>query len=155
MAAVPQFVLFLQIICKECRELFFICRPCYRGHCYCGDACRHKARRRQLQEANQRYQQSKEGRLDHNDRQHAYLERKAQARFLTDQSSQPQAICGSLVALESEPPLATGQVAEEAPDRCREPQEESHILETTGSGIVVCIVCGRSGRFINPFHPTG
>jgi hypothetical protein len=141
MAAVARLVLFLQITCKECRALFFICRSCYRGHCYCGDTCRDNARRRQLQEANRRYQQSKEGRLDHNDRQHAYLERKAQAQFLTDQSSQPQSVCGSLVAVESGSPLAT--------------QQGSHLLERTGCGMVVCIVCGRSGRFINPFHPTG
>jgi hypothetical protein len=73
---------------------------------------------------------------------------------LTDQSSQPQSLCGNLVALESGPPLATRQVAHEAPGKWRKSQKGFHILERTGSGLVVCIVCGRSGRFINPFHPT-
>lgn len=155
MAAVPQVVLFLQIVCKECQALFFICRSCYRGHCYCGDACRRKARRRQLREAKRRHQQSEEGRLDHRDRQQAYLKRKAQAHFVTDQSSQPQSLCGSLVPVGLEPPLATQAVPEPAPEKCREPQERSDILERVRSGMVVCIICGRSGRFINPFHPPG
>lgn len=155
MAAVPEVVSLLQIVCKECGAPFFICQSCYRGHCYCGDACRHKARRRQLRESNRRHQQSEEGRLDHNDRQHAYLERKTQAGFLTDQSSQPHSPCGSLVALESGAALVTHQVAEGAPEKRREPREGSHALKRAGSGMVVCIVCGRSGRFINPFHPTG
>jgi hypothetical protein len=108
-----------------------------------------------LRESNRRHQQSEEGRLDHNDRQHAYLERKTQAGFLTDQSSQPHSPCSSLVELESGPALVTCQAAEKAPEKHREPPEGSHTIERTGSGMVVCIVCGRSGCFINPFHPTG
>lgn len=155
MAAAPQVVSFLQIICKECRALFFICPSCYRGHCYCGDVCRDKARRRQLREANRRHQQSKEGRLDHWDRQRAYLERKAQAHFVTDQSSQAQSASGKVVAVELEPPFAARQVVGQAPEERREPREGSHALKRAGSGMVACIVCGRSGRFINPFYPTG
>jgi hypothetical protein len=74
---------------------------------------------------------------------------------VTDQSSQPQSLCGSLVPVGLEPPLATQAVPEPAPEKCREPQERSDILERVRSGMVVCIICGRSGRFINPFHPPG
>ena len=58
-----------------CGAVFWICRHCDRGHRYCSDRCRRKARRQQLRAANRRHQQSREGRLDHRDRQRAYRER--------------------------------------------------------------------------------
>ena len=47
-----------------CGVVFWICRHCDRGHQYCGERCRRKARRRQRRAANRRHQQSREGRLD-------------------------------------------------------------------------------------------
>ena len=55
-----------------CGVVFWICRHCDRGHQYCGERCRRKARRRQRRAANRRHQQSREGRLDHRDRQRVY-----------------------------------------------------------------------------------
>ena len=150
MTAISQ-VVFLQILCKECRALFWMCRSCYRGHCYCSDACRGKARRRQMREANRRHQQSDEGRLDHLDRQRALRARQAQAR-VTYQSSPALSLSGSLVQVESEPPLVTQQVAVQSLEKCGEAQKLSRTLENASSDLVVCIVCGQSGRFINPFR---
>ena len=67
-----------------CGSPFWICRSCDRGHRYCSPLCRQRNRRRQLREANRRYQRSTEGRLDHRDRQRAYRERQRRA-CVTDQ----------------------------------------------------------------------
>ncbi len=56
------------------------------GEVYCGDECRRRMRRRQRRRANWRYQQSREGRLDHRDRQRAYRER-CRRRRVTDHTS--------------------------------------------------------------------
>ena len=69
-----------------CGLVFWICRHCDRGHQYCGERCRRKARRRQRRAANRRHQQSREGRLDHRDRQRAYRERHS-LRRVTDHTS--------------------------------------------------------------------
>ena len=44
-----------------CGVVFWICRHCDRGHRYCGERCRRKARRQQRRAANRRHQQSREG----------------------------------------------------------------------------------------------
>ena len=44
----------------SCGVVFWICRHCDRGHQYCGERCRRKARRRQRRAANRRHQQSRE-----------------------------------------------------------------------------------------------
>ena len=44
-----------------CGAVFWICRHCDRGHRYCGERCRRKARRQQRRAANRRHQQSPEG----------------------------------------------------------------------------------------------
>jgi hypothetical protein len=56
-------------VSRACSALFFICSHCDRGQRYCSTACSSDARRRQHRAANQRYQSSPEGRLDHRDRQ--------------------------------------------------------------------------------------
>ena len=42
-----------------CGVVFWICRHCDRGHQYCGERCRRKARRQQRRAANRRHQQSR------------------------------------------------------------------------------------------------
>jgi hypothetical protein len=54
--------------------------------------------------------------------------------------------------MEAETPVSTQQVAEQAPEKRGESQQGRDILEKTGA-VVVCIVCGCSGCFINPFQP--
>ena len=77
-----------QRICRgaDCGAVFWICRHCDRGHRYCGERCRRKARRQQVRTANRRHQQSREGRLDHRDRQRAYRDR-CRYRRVTDHTS--------------------------------------------------------------------
>lgn len=65
----------LEIQCRHCGTIFLICRPCYRGHRYCGEYCQengYKARRRA---ARRKHEASTEGRQDHRDRQQEYRNR--------------------------------------------------------------------------------
>ena len=75
-------------ICRGigCGAAFWICRHCDRGHRYCGERCRGKARLRQRRRANEKHQKSPEGRLDHRDRQRVYR-KKCRLRRVTDHTS--------------------------------------------------------------------
>jgi hypothetical protein len=121
--------------------VFYLCRHCDRGQRYCSSRCREKSRRLQRREANRRYEQSlgPEGRLDHCQRQREYRQR-LKAR-VTDQSSLRTSACVNLtvrpVPEPGEPPLAVGL----------RPSSRAEIRD----GWVVCQICGRRGRWINPF----
>jgi len=121
--------------------VFYLCPHCDRGQRYCSSRCRDKSRRRQRREANRRYQQSLglEGRLDHRQRQREYRER-LKAR-VTDQSSLRASPCVNLTA----PPVP--QPAEAPPGVDFPPGSESEYA----AGGVVCQICGRWGRWVNPF----
>jgi hypothetical protein len=119
--------------------MFWICTCCDRGQRYCSAACRSHARRRRHRAANRRHQQSAEGRLDHRDRQRAYRCRRPRRR-VTDQGSQAEI---------SPPPSESGKAVTMpvlAPLRVR-PRERR------GNGLR-CMVCGRAGRFVDPFPRT-
>ena len=85
-------VVLRQLSCRwpGCGLVFYICSSCYRGHRYCGDRCRKKARREQRRRANQRYRQSKEARLDQRDRQREYRERCRRRRVIDHTSAGEQ-----------------------------------------------------------------
>jgi hypothetical protein len=119
--------------------VFYLCRRCDRGQRYCSPRCREKALRLQRREANRRYQQSPEGREDHRDRQREY--RKRQRARVTDKSSLRVSPCVNLTV----PPP-------------REPMEAtpaSDLRPSAGAAVrtgwVVCQICGRRGRWVNPF----
>lgn len=117
-----------------CGQMFFICPHCFRGQRYCSEVCRAQARRQQRRAANRRHQQSREGRLDHRDRQREYR-RRAAAR-VTDHSSQAGGGCGMLGLL----PAPTG---------VREPRR---LYESPMPGPIVCRFCGRRGHWIQTFY---
>ena len=81
-------VVLRQRLCRYggCGRLFYICRSCDRGHAYCSVSCRRKGQRRWRSEVNRRYQQSREARRDHADRQREYRRRRAE-QFVTDPGS--------------------------------------------------------------------
>ena len=66
-----------ELFCRRpgCRKVFHICGSCYRGQVYCGDECRGRMRLQQKRKANQKHQDSPEGRDDHRDRQRVYREK--------------------------------------------------------------------------------
>jgi len=120
-------VLFRQRLCRGqgCGAVFYVCRSCDRGQRYCSQRCRRKARREQRRAANRRHQSSEEGRLDHRDRQREYRRRLARVR-VTDQGSGTQLRSSTL------PPLSLADLQPVA-------------------GEVICCVCGRRGRLVDPF----
>jgi hypothetical protein len=124
---------------RDCLAVFFLCSHCDRGHRYCSDACRASARAEQRRCANRRYQQSPEGRLDHSDRQRQYRERRARAR-VTDQGS----LSITYPALSG-----CGTVAVAA---LRFRRTLIPLRPETQAGVRLrCRICGRAGRFIDPF----
>jgi hypothetical protein len=130
---------------RDCLATFFLCSHCDRGQRYCSVACRDQARRRQRRAANRRHQRSPEGRLDHRDRQRQYRHRRAQAR-VTDQGSL-SITCSAISACGPGEPAAT-QIAQVYVARRRPlwPQSEPGVQ-------LRCRICGRIGRFIDPFPP--
>ena len=151
MAASPQTV-FRQRFCKasDCRTMFFICSRCDRGQRYCGLICRRRCRLQQRRNAGRRHQQSYEGRLDHRDRQRAYRLRKARSAVpnakenVTDHGSQGG------VTPETMPKLREGEPKTGRSQFWRQVWDAAIDL-----GSVVCRFCGRTGRFLNPFHESG
>ena len=119
--------------------MFYLCRHCDRGQCYCTSRCREKALRLQRRQANRRHQQSREGREDHRDRQREYRQR-LKAR-VTDKSSLPASPYVNLTA-----PTAS-EFDQALPALGLRPSPGDEIL----IGWVVCQICGRRGRWINPF----
>jgi hypothetical protein len=121
--------------------VFYLCPHCDRGQRYCRPHCREKSRRLQRREANRRYQQSLglDGRLDHRQRQREYRQR-LKAR-VTDQSSIGAFPCVNLTV----PPVP--QSAEAPPAEDFSPGSEAEYAASA----VVCQICGRRGRWINPF----
>ena len=134
---------FRQRVCQfpPCSAVFYLCRHCDRGQRYCSSRCREKSRRLQRREANRRYEQSLglEGRLDHRQRQREYRQR-LKAR-VTDQSSLRASTCVNLRVT----PAPGSAEAIPASDFGPSPDRE------TFPGWVICQICGRRGRWVNPF----
>jgi hypothetical protein len=128
---------------SECRALFFLCPRCDHGQRYCSLACRQQSRRQQRRSANRRHQQSLEGRLDHRDRQRQYRERHCRAR-VTDQGSIliTGSASSSYEAAETTSPEPAKTLA-----ASRYPRWPENRLGVR----LCCRVCGRVGRFIDPF----
>ncbi len=55
-------VILIEIRCKQCGEIFYICQRCYCGHVYCGDECRDIAQKEAHRLAQHIYRTSPEGR---------------------------------------------------------------------------------------------
>ena len=116
------------------RHVFWICRHCDRGHCYCSPSCRYQGYRQKQRLANRRHQQSPEGRLDHRDRQRALRRRRSiTQKNVTDQSSL-SSVASHKMSL---------AVAFRWPSGSESPSPSF-------SGWLHCIVCGRRGQFVDP-----
>ena len=119
--------------------MFYLCPHCDRGQQYCSSRCRETSRRQQRREANRRYQQTSWGREDHRDRQREYRER--QRARVTDQSSLRTSPHVNLSV------LPTSELVEAPPAVGFRPSSGVEIR----AGGVVCQICGRRGRWVNPF----
>jgi hypothetical protein len=120
-------VVFRMRFCRAagCGSLFWVCRRCDRGQCYCSAACRQQARHKQRHAANGRYQKTERGRFSHRLRQRAYRLRRAR---VTDHGC---------------PPIT--RPAKGLPGGVR--------VGAPGwpPGQLFCICCQRQGRFVEPF----
>ena len=125
----------------ECGSIFWIHRSCDRGHRYCSDRCRQKARREQRRAANLRYRQTLEARLDQRDRQRSYRQRLAKHSVM-DQGSPEEPFSRKIVSLLHSP--------EDTAGKCGKSKPETRMIHDHGTPC--CIICGRRGRFVNPFH---
>lgn len=139
-----------QRVCRGrgCQAVFWICQHCDRGQCYCSPTCRDQARREQHRRANCRHQRSPEGRLDHRDRQREYRRRHCARRApeprVTDQGS--LSIASSVNMPEWDRPTRPAVVQ-------RDPAAvlARHGPEDRPGTLLRCRICGRSGRFVDPF----
>ena len=112
-----------------CGRVFIICRSCYRGHRYCSEPCRKRARLQQTRAANRRHQSSPEGRRDHCDAQRRYRQR-CRARSIP-RPAQEESVTDQCSLLNLSPPSSD----------CDPAPTQLH-----------CRICGRSVRFLNPYR---
>ena len=61
-----------EVTCRQCGRVFYLCRSCDRGQCYCSDECRATARRAKLQRARAKYAHSARGRENNRLRQRRF-----------------------------------------------------------------------------------
>ena len=54
-----------KIVCRCCDVIFHLCRSCYRGQVYCGQACRLAGYLRNHREAQRQYRETDKGKRSH------------------------------------------------------------------------------------------
>lgn len=59
------FCLLLEVYCRWCSTLFYMCQGCWRGQAYCSEDCRRLGRRRVHRKAQNRYRQTTKGKKAH------------------------------------------------------------------------------------------
>ena len=90
------FILYLlRIECGWCHLIFFVCRRCFRGQCYCSDKCRIEGRGKHHREAQRRYRQTPKGKKAHREAENRrrYGLRKKDQKNMDDPSSTPLPSC--------------------------------------------------------------
>ena len=155
-------VTFRQLFCRavNCGVMFFICRPCYRRQAYCSDPCRRQTRLGQQREANRRYQADPDVRRDHRNHQREYRKLLRESRA-TDPSSIME--CGwdsipePLVKNEPESPPPPEEPHDPHDPQSSPPPKELHDPPKPTwrerFSHIVCIICGRVGKFLDAFVP--
>lgn len=149
--------------CKRCGRLFYLCRFCDRGQCYCSDPCRRASRREILQRARQAYAQSKKGKENNRERQRRWRQRTLWGflglkKAVTDPSSQGESavVCLSHEAEGTQGARGDGQGVVFAQERAacagvridqtnKDRAEEGKSLREARA---FCHVCGRPGVVI-------
>ena len=126
-------LLLLQIRCSWCHLIFYLCRPCWRGHRYCSDPCRLAAKRKQRREAQRIYRQTPQGKKAHcyaENRRRDRLRKKNQRNMDDATTTRLPAWCMRLL-------LATGK--------------RILPLQTT----TCCHFCGSCGQIVDEFPRRG
>jgi hypothetical protein len=55
----------IEVQCRWCGEIIYICQSCWRGQAYCSDECRIASKRKAHQEAQKRYRKTEKGKKAH------------------------------------------------------------------------------------------
>lgn len=76
-----------EVWCRNCGGRFYVCPAHDRGQAYCSDECREDGIKERRREANQRHQQTADGRRDHARRQQEYRDRN-RLQIVTDNCSE-------------------------------------------------------------------
>lgn len=77
----------LEKICPRCRSRFSICQHCWRGQKYCSPLCSRTSRQEKLRISNQRYANSKKGRIHGRLRQQKFRLKIKEIKNVTDHST--------------------------------------------------------------------
>jgi len=91
-------------LCALCHKHCVICSACDHGNIYCFDGCADIARKESCRAANQRYQNTFQGKSKHADRQRRYREGLKQK--VTDHGSTPNPKNALLYSVENEADIA-------------------------------------------------
>jgi len=131
--------------CRYCKQVFFICRSCDRGHAYCSEHCREEGYKRTRRAARAKHQSTKEGRDDHRERQKEH--RRRLKNRVTDQTSQAAEASGKVKKEE----LAVESSAKVRVKRTRR-RIAAHVRRFRLSRPQRCVVCGKESQYA-VWHP--
>ena len=133
-----------QLVCglSECGKIFCICRYCYRGHKYCSNICRAIARRRQVDAARRRYNQSIDMKLEQRERKRRWRLRRAKTTVPDHGSPARRRMppSGGRDCTNRRPVIRSAVIVVLKPGM-------EHV-----TGVHKCVVCGRAAIFVNPFR---
>jgi hypothetical protein len=87
--------------CRWCHSVASICSHCDCGNLYCSLLCKKEARRKSLQVASKKYQNSRQGKFKHADRQKRYRSRQNITHLKVTHQSFNQPLFHGLVSTES------------------------------------------------------
>ena len=125
--------------CRHCQRLFYLCRRCDRGQCYCGAECRDQRQLILRRESDASFRNSPEAKLDQRDRQRNYRRRRTS---VTGDGSAPPA----------DPPIIGARsfmVTAMLVLIMRALLQESFFNATTmSSRSVYCVCCGAASAWV-------
>ena len=100
-------IFILAIQCRYCCLVFYLCRSCYRGQCYCSDSCRSIAQREAHRKAQQRYRQTEKGRIAHSraEQRRRLKKNSSCQKNMDDEGSTPTDPCGNLLVKQVNNPV--------------------------------------------------
>ena len=124
-------VLLQKIVCRCCEVTFHLCRCCYRGQVYCGQACRMAGYLRNHREAQKQYRETDNGKRSHRE---AEKRRRMKSSPKSSVTSRALQACASLAK-----------------------RIHSLLVEKSGTerGAVHCAICGIAGTSVESFPSRG
>jgi len=123
-AAEPKII---EILCRCCGKIFYMCRACYRGHVYCSLKCRIAGYLQKHREAQKKYRNTKKGKSNH--RENEKKRRKKNGKKLTEKIVN---CMGSAIQSMFEAIFKIKKINEDKKEKCQK--------------------CGKKGKVISEFR---